>query len=157
MYLPRLTKSVSIQYTVLSSSRSDLVTTEVRDDGGKVVKKAISCIDDAGRFADFHCLRHTCGTLLAASGAHPKVVQKIMRYTDVNMTMSLYTHVLKGRESQAVNALPDLSAPSSQTMRKTGTDDLGSHSQELGGNPGTSVDSHGRPKPIDTTKTSFSG
>ncbi|MHC4119788.1 MAG: tyrosine-type recombinase/integrase [Planctomycetota bacterium] len=68
--------------------------------------------------------RHTCGSLLAAAGVHPKVVQKIMRHTDINLTMSLYTHVLKGQESEAVNALPDLSAPSSQAMRKTGTDDL---------------------------------
>jgi hypothetical protein len=27
----------------------------------------------AGRYADFHALRHTTGSLLAASGAHPKV------------------------------------------------------------------------------------
>jgi integrase len=135
---------------------ADLAATEVKDTSGAVLKEAVPYIDDVGRVADFHSLRHSCGTLLAASGAHPKVVQKIMRHTDINLTMSLYTHVLKGQESQAVNALPDFSTPSSQTMRKTGTDDLGSDSQELDGNARTSVDSHGRAKPINTTKTSFS-
>jgi site-specific recombinase XerD len=75
-------------------------------------------------YVNFHSLRHTTGTLLAASGVHPKVAQSIMRHSDINLTMSRYTHVLSGQESRAVEALPDLMAPSqtSQQAKVTGTD-----------------------------------
>ena len=42
-------------------------------------------VDAAGRFADFHSLRHTCGSLLAASGVHPKVAQSIMRHCTIDL------------------------------------------------------------------------
>ncbi len=135
--------------------KADLEDTEIRDAAGKIVREAVPFVDAAGRYADFHSLRHTTGTLLAAAGAHPKVVQKIMRHTDINLTMSLYTHVLKGQESQAVDALPDLSAQDSQTMRETGTDDLQADSQEFGGQSRTSVDSHGHKKPRNKPRPRF--
>ncbi|MFC1762937.1 tyrosine-type recombinase/integrase [Planctomycetota bacterium] len=74
--------------------------------------------------ADFHSLRHTAGSLLAATGAHPKVAQSIMRHSDINLTMSLYTHTLRGQEAQAIENLPDLSLTDSKENQKaTGTDD----------------------------------
>jgi len=77
-----------------------------------------------GLYFDFHSLRHQTGTLLAASGVHPKVAQKIMRHSDINLTMSRYTHTLTGQEAKAVADLPDLTLPSnkSQTQKATGTD-----------------------------------
>lgn len=60
----------------------------------------IPYVDDAGRYADFHALRHSTGSLLAASGVHSKVAQSIMRHSDINLTMSLYTHTLRGQESR---------------------------------------------------------
>jgi integrase len=86
----------------------------------------IAYVDDAGRFADFHSLRHTTGTLLASVGVHPKVAQTLMRHSDINLTMSRYTHTLTGQEAKAVESLPDLSAPSSRQQQRavaTGTDD----------------------------------
>jgi len=62
-----------------------------------------------GRYVDFHSLRHTTGTLLAASGVHPKVAQTLMRHSDINLTLSLYTHTLTGQEVKAVESLPDFS------------------------------------------------
>ena len=53
------------------------------------------------------------------SGVHPKVVQSIMRHKDINLTMSLYTHTLRGQESEAISKLPDLSQASE---RASGTD-----------------------------------
>jgi len=53
----------------------------------------------------FHSLRHTCGSFLAAKGVHPKVAQQIMRHANINLTMSLYTHVLRDSEAEAVNKL----------------------------------------------------
>ncbi len=79
--------------------------------------------DEQGRVVDFHALRHTAGTLLAASGAHPKVAQTIMRHSDINLTMGLYTHILRGQESQAIENLPDLSWQMEETQKATGTDD----------------------------------
>ena len=47
-----------------------------------------------------------------------------MRHGDINLTMSLYTHTLRGQEADAVNRLPGFSRPSSQSRTKTGTDDV---------------------------------
>ncbi len=81
----------------------------------------ISYVDD-GFFFDFHAQRHQTGTLLVASGTHPKVAQSIMRHSDINLTMSRYTHVLTGQEIKAVENLPDLTTPSGQGDAATGTD-----------------------------------
>ena len=70
---------------------------------------------------DFHGLRHTFGTHLAAAGVHPKTAQTLMRHSDINLTMSRYTHTLRGQESTAINNLPDITkAPESQ--KDTGTE-----------------------------------
>ena len=84
----------------------------------------IAYIDEAGRYADFHSLRHTTGSFLAAAGVHPKVAQVILRHSKIDLTMSCYTHTLRGQESQAIAKLPDLSLPSldSQQAKATGTD-----------------------------------
>ena len=76
-----------------------------------------------GLYFDFHALRHQTGTLLAASGVHPKIAQSIMRHGDINLTMSRYTHTLTGQEAKAVEAMPDLSLPSSGKQAATGTED----------------------------------
>ena len=78
--------------------------------------------DAAGRFADFHSLRHTAGTLLASSGVHPKVAQSLMRHSDINLTMSLYTHTMRGQESEAVAMLPDLAVSSRVSEQASRTD-----------------------------------
>ncbi len=74
---------------------------------------------------DFHSSRHTTGSLLAAAGVHPKTAQEIMRHSDINLTMSRYTHVFRGQTQSALESLPDLSLPSTeaQQARATGTDD----------------------------------
>lgn len=82
----------------------------------------IAYVDDAGRYADFHALRHTTGSWLAANGVHPKVAQAIMRHSDINLTMGRYTHTLRGQEAEAVKSLPDLSLPCIEALRATGTD-----------------------------------
>jgi len=80
--------------------------------------------DSSGRYFDFHALRHETGTLLAAAQVHPKVAQSIMRHSDINLTMGIYTHTLTGQESKAVAKLPDLSLTGNrQKSIATGTDD----------------------------------
>jgi len=81
----------------------------------------IPYVDDAGRYADFHSLRHSTGSLLAAAGVHPKVIQSIMRHSDINLTMSRYTHIFRGQESEAVAKLPDLGLPSNEKQKAIAT------------------------------------
>jgi len=102
-------------YKRLTNKTADMLKADLADAG-------IPYVDSAARYADFHYLRHTTGSLLAASGVHPKVAQSIMRHSDINLTMSLYTHTLRGQESEAVKRLPDLSLPSRENLRASGTD-----------------------------------
>ena len=93
----------------------------------------LSARDDAGRVLDFHALRHTTGSLLAAAGVHPKVAQSLMRHSTIDLTMSRYTHTFRGQDADAVAALPDLSAtPAGQRARATGTDDAAALSDAPG-------------------------
>ena len=105
----------------------------------KDLKDAKIDYKDSGRgIVDFHSLRHTTGSLLAASGTHPKVAQSLMRHSDINLTMSRYTHIFRGQESKAVESLPDLSLPSTQAQRaiKTGTDGKKNLAENLALNDG---------------------
>jgi len=70
---------------------------------------------------DFHALRHTCSSLLNASGTNAKVIQSHMRHATVDMTMGIYTHVQTEQSRAAVEALPEFET---QATQKTGTDDL---------------------------------
>lgn len=95
-----------------------------QDPGSRRKSTFLSDVDGSGRVLDFHALRHTTGSLLAASGVHPKVAQKIMRHSTIELTMNFYTHVYAGQEADAVAALPDLAAPPEKAARATGTDDI---------------------------------
>jgi len=64
--------------------------------------------DESGLVFDFHALRHQFGSLLAASGTHPKTAQVLMRHSSIELTLSIYTHVLTGQEEKAIDSLPDL-------------------------------------------------
>jgi hypothetical protein len=55
-----------------------------------------------------------------------------MRYSDINLNMSRYTHTLAGQEAIAVAGLPDLSLPSSEKQIATGIDDKSVRSAETG-------------------------
>ncbi len=103
----------------LTDKTSDMIQADLAD-------AAIPYVDEAGRYADFHSLRHTTGSLLAASGVHPKVAQSIMRHSDINLTMSRYTHTLRGQEAEAIENLPDFSSPGQHQQKATGTYDVGS-------------------------------
>lgn len=74
--------------------------------------------DDTGLFADFHALRHSYITLLARSGVSPKMAQSLARHADINLTMSLYTHVSLLDQASALASLPPLSPP--QKIEKQG-------------------------------------
>ena len=56
------------------------------------------------------------------SGVHPKVAQKIMRHSDINLTLSRYTHTLIGQEANTLASLPDLTPCQENQNAATGTD-----------------------------------
>ncbi len=99
----------------------------LRDD---LSEAGIPYIDASGRRFDFHALRAECGTLLAEAGVPTKTAQVILRHSDINLTANVYTHVLRGREAQAVASLPDWS-PQVQVAVKTGTDNQATSSGEI--------------------------
>jgi len=66
----------------------------------------ISKRDAQGRTVDVHCLRHTFATLLARNGVLPGVAQKLMRHSDIRLTMNTYTHLGLADTAGAVEALP---------------------------------------------------
>jgi integrase len=68
---------------------ADMIREDFRDAG-------INWQDDGDGVLDFHSLRHSTASLLAASGVHPKTAQDLMRHSDINLTMSRYTHTLRG-------------------------------------------------------------
>jgi len=80
--------------------------------------------DEQGRFADFHALRHSFATMLKNSGCHPKTAQMLLRHSDVNLTLGIYTHSLREAKQSAIDALPDLSLPTKEKIRATGTDNM---------------------------------
>ncbi|HUU21291.1 MAG TPA: tyrosine-type recombinase/integrase [Phycisphaerae bacterium] len=62
--------------------------------------------DFQGRTVDVHSLRHTFATLLARNGVSPGVAQKLMRHSDIRLTMDTYTHLDLADTASAVAALP---------------------------------------------------
>ena len=77
-----------------------------------------------GETTDFHCLRHTCGAWLAMTGAHPKVVQQVMRHSTITLTMDTYGHLFPGQEADAVAQMRRmLTDYTLEELRATGTDD----------------------------------
>ena len=105
---------------------------------------------DAGR-VDFHALRHSFGTNLARANTPVKTAMDLMRHSDVNLTMRLYSHTVTSDRATALEAAaPDLSMPVAETARKTGTDDLPARKSlpsslpEMGGNRRALVNVGGR-------------
>jgi integrase len=84
--------------------------------------------DSAGRFADFHALRHSYISLITRGGVHPKLAQQLARHSDINLTMTRYSHALMADEAEALGVLPSFpgafgeSPNSRQILAATGTD-----------------------------------
>jgi integrase len=65
------------------------------------------CVDgpDGKAFADFHALRHTFCSALAASGAGVKELQTLARHGDSRTTLNLYTHARSAELVRTINRL----------------------------------------------------
>jgi integrase len=108
--VPESTRTARMLKADLAEARQEWIK-----QGGTVKEKKrrsesdfLEYCDKAGQVADFHSLRHTCGTWLAAAGVHPKTIQKIMRHSTITLTMDRYAKSFSSDESAALAKLPDL-------------------------------------------------
>ena len=83
---------------------------------------------DGKLFADFHALRHSFVTALAAAGVGPKELQELARHSDPRLTLGAYSHTSPARKAEAVGriALPGRDAPASPlaTLPRADLEDL---------------------------------
>ena len=61
-------------------------------------------VEDRRQRVVFHTLRHTFGSWLAMSGAHPRVIMDLMGHSRLEQTMR-YTHLAPDQKRQAVDEL----------------------------------------------------
>ncbi len=74
----------------------------------------IPFVDEQGRRADFHALRHTLATNLACCGVLPRVAMEFMRHSEMRLTNKTYTDVTCLPLAEAAEMLP-------QFLQKKGT------------------------------------
>lgn len=82
------------------------------------INRAISSIvremnkkrEKGNEFPNFspHCLRHTFATRCFENGIPPKVVQEYLGHTTIQMTMDLYTHVMKETKQEEIKKLDNV-------------------------------------------------
>ena len=89
----------------------------------------IPYVDEAGLYADFHALRHSYISLITAGGVHPKIAQRLARHSDINLTMTRYSHTLLEDEAKGLETLPRFPSvfdgareAERAVLRATGTD-----------------------------------
>ncbi len=86
----------------------------------------LSYCDDAGRVSDFHSLRVTFASQLLRSGVDVRTAKDLMRHSTIAMTADVYACTMRGSMSEAVNKLPNLSTPTIEQLRATGTENADS-------------------------------
>ncbi len=64
--------------------------------------------DEFNRVADFHALRHTCNSRMAANGVPSTIAQQMMRHSDIKLTMGAYLDTKILPVADHVNAMPSL-------------------------------------------------
>jgi len=60
--------------------------------------------DDQLEPIGLHEARHGCASILIASGANPKVIQKVMGHATIGMTFDQYGHLMPGGLEEAAAA-----------------------------------------------------
>ena len=64
----------------------------------------------------FHDLRHVTGTRLVETGAHPRVIQSILRHSSLKMT-ERYTHPQDTSKRYALEKLPNYSESGAECQK----------------------------------------
>lgn len=83
-------------------------------------RAAIERVDADGRHLDLHALRTTTGTMLARAGVAPQAAMRLLRHSDVKITMKHYTKLDHSDDARAAESLPRLSitVPGGKGARK---------------------------------------
>jgi integrase len=70
---------------------------------GNITKRNYQRILKEARLGHFtlYSLRHSCATLLLRNGVNIKVIQERLGHSDINLTLSVYAHVLEGMQAEA--------------------------------------------------------
>jgi hypothetical protein len=84
-----------------------------------LARAEIPFVDEPGRRADSHALRVTFGTNLVLSGAHPRVVQELMRHSDIRLTMKICADASKLPLAEGVAALPSFGCRSPDLLKNS--------------------------------------
>ena len=71
-------------------------------------KAGIPIMDGNGRKFDLHALRTTCCTFLLAAGVPARLVQEIMRHSDIRLTTKNYADMSRSPLRESMNALAPL-------------------------------------------------
>ena len=71
----------------------------------------------------FHSLRGTSATNLAKAGVSPKAAQELMRHSDINLTMKVYTNLRLSDVTSDLEKLPSFPIDQPKKLRATGTTD----------------------------------
>lgn len=71
---------------------------------GQPKQVLVKASEDALVPIGLHEARHTCASLLIASGANPKVIQKVMGHATIQMTFDQYGHLMPGGLEEAAAA-----------------------------------------------------
>ena len=66
----------------------------------------------------FHDLRHTYAALMVAASAHPKYLQAQMGHSSIRVTLDLYGHLFPDANRGVLDALDELTAPSTPHRAK---------------------------------------
>ncbi|QBD80623.1 hypothetical protein EPA93_33480 [Ktedonosporobacter rubrisoli] len=54
----------------------------------------------------FYDLRHSVASLLLSLGVHPKIVQELLGYSQISLTLDTYSHLLPCRKRQLDGSIP---------------------------------------------------
>lgn len=86
--------------------------------------EAIPYRDENGLKFDFHALRGQFATSLARSGVSPTIAHKVMRHSDINLTLRYYTHLSLEDSREAIGKLAEVKRAQQTRAVKTGTYDV---------------------------------
>lgn len=71
-------------------------------------RAGIDYVDENGKVADFHALRHTFITAVVRSGANVKQLQVLARHSTPMLSLQVYSHVGLTELGEAIEAMPAL-------------------------------------------------
>jgi integrase len=69
---------------------------------------AARCARAGVREIHLHDARHTCASLLVALDVHPRIAMRILRHSQISMTMEIYSHPTDEQTREALNRLAAL-------------------------------------------------